>query len=157
MGNHTQQNITIANFTTLENLQPIDNIVETGEIGGPEIVKENSAILLSPDHMGETDQTTEQWSPVDLSHLTDQQQAIVRKMLQEESDTFARDENDMGCILYLQMSKTLKDNVPVQQTYAAISKPLYKEVKEHIQQLLAKQWIVKSKSPYAAPVVCVRK
>lgn len=76
-------------------------------------------------------------------------------MLQEESNVFSRDENDMECIPNLQMSITLKDDVPVQRTYAAIPKPLYKEVKEYIQDLLAKQWIVKSKSPYAAPVVCV--
>lgn len=158
VGNHTQQNITITNFTRLGNIQPIDKIVETDERDGPEVNKENSLVLLSPDHTEETDQTSKQWSPpVDLSHLTDQQQAIVRKMLQEESNVFARDENDMGCIPNLKMSITLKDDVPVQQTYAAIPKPLYKEVKEYIQDLLAKQWIVKSKFPYAAPVVCVRK
>ncbi|KAI5613075.1 hypothetical protein C0J50_11435 [Silurus asotus] len=31
------------------------------------------------------------------------------------------------------------------------------EVKDYIQDLLSKGWIVKSKSPYSAPVVCVRK
>lgn len=31
------------------------------------------------------------------------------------------------------------------------------EVKKYIQELLLKGWIIKSKSPYAAPVVCVRK
>lgn len=156
VGNHTQQNITITNFTRLGNIQPIDKIVETDERDGPEVNKENSLVLLSPDHTEETDQTSKQWSPpVDLSHLTDQQQAIVRKMLHEESNVFARDENDMGCIPNLKMSITLKDDVPVQRTYAAIPKPLYKEVKEYIQDLLAKQWIVKSKSPYAVPVVCV--
>lgn len=158
VGNHTQQNITITNFATLGNIQPIDKTVETDEMDGPEVNKENSLVLLSPDHTEETDQTIKQWSPpVDLSHLTDQQQAIMRKMLREESNVFARDENDMGCIPNLQMSITLKDDVPVQRTYAAIPKPLYKEVKEYIQDLLAKQWIVKSESPYAAPVVCVRK
>lgn len=38
-----------------------------------------------------------------------------------------------------------------------VPKLLYKEVKEYIQCLLANRWIVKSKSPFAAPVVCVRK
>ena len=52
---------------------------------------------------------------------------------------------------------TLKDDISVQRSYAAVPKPLYKEVKEYIQDLLAKKWIVKSKSPYSAPVVCVRK
>ncbi|KAL6483733.1 hypothetical protein MHYP_G00086050 [Metynnis hypsauchen] len=37
------------------------------------------------------------------------------------------------------------------------AKTTFKEVKEYIQDLLAKGWIVKSKSPYSAPIVCVRK
>lgn len=95
--------------------------------------------------------------PVDVSHLSDEQQRKVKQMLYEESGAFACDDEDIGCIPSLQMSINLKDNIPVQQTYAAVPKPLYKEVKEYIQDLLAKGWIVKSKSPYAAPVVCVRK
>lgn len=55
------------------------------------------------------------------------------------------------------MNIILKDDIPVQRSYAAVPKPLYKEVKEYIQDLLAKKWIIKSKSPYSAPVVCVRK
>ncbi len=45
----------------------------------------------------------------------------------------------------------------VQKAYSAVPKPLFSEVKGYIQELLVKGWIVKSKSPYAAPVVCVRK
>lgn len=55
------------------------------------------------------------------------------------------------------MSINLKDDIPVQRSCAAVPKPLYKEVKDYIQDLLAKKWIVKSKSPYSAPVVCVCK
>ena len=78
-------------------------------------------------------------------------------MLFEESLAFARSDNDMGSIPILQMSITLKDDLPVQKSYTSVPKPLYQEVKEYIQDLLAKGWIVKSKSPYSAPVVCVRK
>lgn len=77
-------------------------------------------------------------------------------MLYEESAAFARDSN-IGCIPSLQMSIRLKDDIPVQKAYVSIPKPLYKEVKELIQELLVKGWIVKSQSPYAAPIVCVRK
>ncbi|KAI3357074.1 hypothetical protein L3Q82_015450 [Scortum barcoo] len=77
-------------------------------------------------------------------------------MLREESGAFARDDNDMGCITSLEMSITLNDNTPIQKSYASIPKPLYREVKEYIEDLLAKGWIVKSKSPYSAPVLCVR-
>lgn len=55
------------------------------------------------------------------------------------------------------MDIRLIDNVPVANTYNAISRPLYDEVKNHIQDLLNKDFIRKSTSPYAASVVCVRK
>lgn len=57
----------------------------------------------------------------------------------------------------LEMYITLKDNIPIQKPYTSIPKPLYKEVQEYIEDLLARRWIVKSKSPYSAPVVCVQK
>uniref|UniRef100_A0A8C7Y3F7 Gypsy retrotransposon integrase-like protein 1 n=1 Tax=Oryzias sinensis TaxID=183150 RepID=A0A8C7Y3F7_9TELE len=55
------------------------------------------------------------------------------------------------------MEIRLKDDTPVQRAYASIPRPLYREVKEYIQELLLKGWIVKSQSPYAAPDICVRK
>ncbi len=104
------------------------------------------------------DESSTLWHPpVDLSHLSEDQQAVVKQMLHEESASFARDGNDVGCIPSLQMSINLKDGIPVQRAYSSIPKPLFKEVKDYIQDLLAKGWIVKSKSPYSAPVVCVRK
>lgn len=78
-------------------------------------------------------------------------------MLFEELLAFAHSDDDMGSIPSLQISITLKDGVPIQKSYTSVPQPLYQEVKEYIQVLLAKGWIVKSKSPYSAPVVCVRK
>lgn len=82
--------------------------------------------------------------------------AVVRKMLYEVSSAFARDGSDIGCVPSLQMSINLRDNIPMQCAYSSVPKPLFKEVKDYIQDLLAKGWIVKSNSPYSAPVVCVR-
>ncbi|KAI3367338.1 hypothetical protein L3Q82_008381 [Scortum barcoo] len=48
-------------------------------------------------------------------------------MLYEESNAFASDNDDIGCIPNLQMVISLKDDIPVQRSYAAIPKPLYKE------------------------------
>lgn len=90
-----------------------------------------------------------------LSHLNEYQQKVVKEMLRQESGAFARDDDDMGCIPSLEMSITLKDGTPIQKSYTSIPNPLYKEVKEYIEDLLARGWIVKSKSPYSAPVVCV--
>ncbi|KAJ8006164.1 hypothetical protein DPEC_G00125400 [Dallia pectoralis] len=100
----------------------------------------------------------ESWlSPVDISHFTSEQQQAVKEVLCEECGAFARNRGDIGCIPSLQMEIRIKDDIPVQRAYASIPKPLYKEVKEYIQELLVKGWIVKSQSPYSAPVICVRK
>ena len=71
--------------------------------------------------------------------------------------TFAKDGNDIRFNPDLQMVLNLKDNIPVQRAYTSIPKPLLREVKEYVQELLVRRWIVKSKSAYAAPIVFVRK
>ena len=49
------------------------------------------------------------------------------------------------------------DDAPVAQPYRSIPPNQLQEVKEHIKGLLARKVIVESYSPYAAPVVLVRK
>ncbi|KAL1276336.1 hypothetical protein QQF64_035959 [Cirrhinus molitorella] len=51
----------------------------------------------------------------------------------------------------------LHDTTPVKHTYMSVLKPLHKEVKEYLEELLNKGWITRSKLSYSSPVVCVRK
>ena len=78
-------------------------------------------------------------------------------MLIEENAAFARDDNDIGSAEDLQMKINLTNTVPVQCTYTSIPKPLYKVVREHIEDMLLKGWIRKSKSAYSSPLVCIGK
>eukprot|EP00794_Sanderia_malayensis_P019345 gene19345-21264_t len=55
------------------------------------------------------------------------------------------------------ISYQLSYQTPVQKTYTAIPKPLYVEVKQYVEDLLNKVWIIQSRSNYSSPVVCVRK
>lgn len=69
-----------------------------------------------------------QWQlPVEISHLSEEQQEIVSKMLYEESSAFARDANDIGCVPSLRLAITSKDDIPVQKAYSSIPKPLYQQ------------------------------
>lgn len=95
--------------------------------------------------------------PVSVAHLSTEQQLVVRKMLREECGAFSKDDKDIGCIPSLQLQIRLKDDTPVRKTYMSVPKPLHKEVKEYLEDLLNRGWITKSKSPYSSPVVCVRK
>jgi len=93
---------------------------------------------------------------VDLTGLTMQQQEVVRKMLKEEAASFAKNDDDIGCIGDLQMNFDLSDSTPVQRNCLNPT-ALYQEVKHYIEDLLNKQFITKSPSSYSSPVVCVRK
>ncbi|XP_051793415.1 uncharacterized protein b3gat1b isoform X1 [Acanthochromis polyacanthus] len=158
IGNHTKHEVTLSCKSALGSIEPISRIIETDErnLTNTSVTSENSRQdSTEPD---KESVKTLQWDPpVDVTHLSDEQQKIVKKMLREEAGAFARGDDDVGCIRSLEMSITLKDSTPVQKSYASIPKPLYKEVKEYIEDLLARGWIVKSKSPYSAPVVCIRK
>jgi hypothetical protein len=78
-------------------------------------------------------------------------------MLYEEADTFAMDDEDVGCIEGLQMNIHLTDDQPIQKNYLSIPRPLYPEVKAYIEDLLNRNFIRKSKSPFSSSVVFFRK
>ena len=100
----------------------------------------------------------EPWDPpVDLTHLEEHQRKIVGQMLREESESFSRSDDDIGCVENLQMDISLKDVEPVSKAYLSVPKPLYKEMKDYILDLIEQGWVEKSTSSYSSPVVCVRK
>lgn len=153
VGNNTKHTITIPRKTSLGSLHYIDKVIVADPPKASKSTVSINSVTPTP-----VDINQPLWQPpINLSHLSNEQQEKVNKMLCEESGAFARDCNDIGCIPSLQMSITLTDEIPVQKVYSSVPQPLFREVKEYIQELLVKGWIVKSKSPYAAPVVCVRK
>lgn len=100
----------------------------------------------------------EHWDPpVAIEHLPEEDQQVVKTMLREECNAFAKDDSDVGCIPSLHLQLRLKDNTPVRRTYMSVPKPLHQEVKEYLQDLLNRGWIAESKSSYSSPIVCVRK
>lgn len=92
-----------------------------------------------------------------LEGLTPAQKQMALKLLTEEADPFAKDDNDVGCIPDLELDLDLEVQTPVQKNYVAVPKPLYPEVKAHIEDLLNRNFIKRSSSSYSSPVVCVRK
>ena len=94
---------------------------------------------------------------VDLSELGPTQKEIARKLLREECHSFAKSEEEIGCVKELELEINLSDERRVQKNYTAVPKPLYGEVHHYVEDLLNRGWIKHSKSPYSSPVVCVRK
>ena len=93
---------------------------------------------------------------VDLSHLPDEKRKLVEEMLRENCHAFSQDD-EVGCMTDVQMKINLSDTKPVQKRYNSIPRPLYPEVKAYVEDLINRNWIKKSESPYSSPKVVVRK
>ena len=92
-----------------------------------------------------------------LDGLTKEQTEAVHHMLQEEAQSFSKDDSDIGIAKGLEMDIKLLDQTPVQKNYVAVPRPLFGEVKAYLEDLLRKQFISPSKSSWSSLVVCVRK
>ena len=93
---------------------------------------------------------------IKLDGLTIEEQDNFKKMLWEERHAFVEDD-EIGCATDLCMEIKTEDDIPVQRAYNSIPRNLYQDVKAHVQDLLNKGWIRKSKSAWSSPVVIVRK
>lgn len=94
---------------------------------------------------------------VGLSALGEREQSEVQALLQEYRAVFSTRDGDLGCTNLISHEIPLLDNVPVRQRYRRIPPSEYEEVKAHIDQLLEANVIRESNSPFASPIVLVRK
>lgn len=99
----------------------------------------------------------EQIDLVDLSVLSREEQSNVRTLLQNYRSVFSAHESDLGCTNLISHDIPLTDNIPVRQRYRRLPPSEYDVVKTHINQLLEAQIIRESCSPYASPLVLVKK
>lgn len=97
------------------------------------------------------------FNTVDLSTLSEQDQHRVRSLLQKHSSVFSAHEGDLGCTNLISHDIPLIDETPVRQRYRRIPPSEYDTVKAHIRQLLENQVIRESSSPFASPIVLVKK
>ena len=77
-------------------------------------------------------------------------------MLIEVADIFSVNNSDIGNIISTSMDIKISNNTPVQLNYHSVPRPLYTELKAHIEELFNKERIVNSTSSYSSPVVSVR-
>ena len=110
-----------------------------------------------PQVQQQTDVDSNWLPPVDLSHLSPDKRQLVEAMLRQESATFSRFKGDIGDVPEIQMKINLTDEKPVQKRYNTVHRPLYPEVKAHLQDLLNRNIITKSSSCYSSPIVAARK
>lgn len=94
---------------------------------------------------------------VDLSTLSEVERSKVISLLTRYQSVFATHEGDLGCTTLISHEIPLTDEVPMRQRYRRIPPAEYDAVKTHIHQLLESQVIRESCSPYASPIVLVKK
>lgn len=99
----------------------------------------------------------DQLKAIDLSVLSESEQDKVRSLLFKYETVFAAFEGDLGCTSLISHDIPLLDDTPLRQRYRRIPPSDYEAVKTHIRQLLDNQVIRESSSPYASPIVLVRK
>ena len=99
----------------------------------------------------------QQAEDVDLSPLSAEEQLQVRSLLRQYAPVFSAHDGDLGCTRLISHYIPVVDDAPVRQRYRRIPPSEYEVVKEHINQLLSSQVIRESSSPYASPIVLVRK
>ena len=72
---------------------------------------------------------------IDLSDLNEERRQLVLKLLCKEEGSFAKNDDDIGQIPDLNLDIKVTDQTPVQKNYVAVPRPLYPEVKAHIEEL----------------------
>lgn len=100
---------------------------------------------------------SQQIDSLDLSVLSSSEQGQVRALLQKYQAVFSGHESDLGCTRLISHDIPLLDNAPVRQRYRWIPPSEYEVVKTHINQLLEAGIVCESCSPYAPPIVLVKK
>ena len=93
----------------------------------------------------------------ELTNVPDAERAKVRSLLTKYQSVFSTGEGDLGCTNRLEHEIPLLDEVPVRQRFRRVPPSDYDSVKAHINQLLEAQVIRESCSPYASPIVLVKK
>lgn len=99
----------------------------------------------------------DQIDAVDLSALSAEEQKEARFLLWKYASVFSSHDGDLGCTNLITHEITLLDDIPIRQCYRRIPPSEYEVVKEHIKQLLGAQVIRESCSPFASPIVLVKK
>lgn len=133
---------------------------QLGYLRGVDVVSlpEGVAELRAIEVLGSSSSSVRsQIDALDLSNLRREEAQRVRTLLVEYQAVFSAHEGDLGCTSLISHEIPLLDDVPVRQRYRRLPPSEYEVAKAHINQLLEAQFIRKSCSPYASPIVLVCK
>ena len=157
MDNPTKHHITLKGRTVLEHLQQVKSLsppeVKLKETLPPSINESPKADIQGQCTGEGSDQSCQEqprvaeefkskeepcsYIPhVDTEELSEEQDTIVRKMLEEEAESFSKTDDDVRMAEKLQVDINFTDSASVQRKYTAIPRPFHVEVKQYVEDLL---------------------
>ena len=90
-------------------------------------------------------------------HLTDSQKDLVKSLLHEYKDIFAKDDHDLGRTSQAVHTMDTGDARPKRQPPRRLAIHQKQEAEAHIADMLKRGVIEESNSPWASPIVLVKK
>ena len=96
------------------------------------------------------------YQPPVPAHLSPTQQQQLNALFQEFSDIISQGEDDLGCTLLLQHTIET-EGPPLHQPYRRQNPAVHREEMAQVQQMLSSSAIRPSNSPWASPVVMLKK
>ena len=94
---------------------------------------------------------------ISQSNLTEEQKSQATELLRKYQDVFSATDDGLGFTETVTHKIVTTDDEPVKLPFRRLPPAQYQEVKEHIRELLSRNVIRPSTSPYASPIVIVRR
>ena len=137
--------------TPLGELHEVDQVEhETGGVMSP-LIEEHHVRVGVPGKVEDI------LGKMEVGELSPEQHTELCKLIEEYRDVFSRDDDDIGLCNDIPHRIYTKDDVPVKMPHRRVPPHHWQEVRDYLQQCLDKGIIRESSSPYAAPIVLVRK
>ena len=121
------------------------------------VLKSNLLMNLPKEEEGRVENILESLNLQGIESWTEQQQQSARNLLRDYQHLFALNLSELGKTSLAQHDIKLDDMTPFKEWYRRIPPHQYEEVKKHLQEMLEIGAIRRSISPWASPVVLVRK
>lgn len=94
---------------------------------------------------------------MDLGEVTAKQQHVLTDLLEKHLSVFSKSDDDIGCVTGVEHEIHTKDDIPVRVPHRRVPSHQWAEVREYLRKTVDRGIIRPSSSPYASPVVIVRK
>ncbi|XP_041440977.1 uncharacterized protein LOC121400938 [Xenopus laevis] len=135
--NITSYTVTIPAWYTVGHCYPVESVNSCSVPGGKEDIKLNFKLEEADD-------------PMEHRHMLEQKLLLYR-------DVFSVDEMDVGCAKRAEHSIRLSDDTPFRERSRRIPPRDLEDVRKYLDKMKDQRIIVESRSPYASPIVIVRK